>query len=214
MALIQRRKPYPSFTNYQDYKPRLREDFTYACAYCTIHEREWGGLRQFHVEHFRPKSLFPELKTDYDNLLYACSVCNVFKSNDWPSDDPLQDGVGYLNPCKQDYAEHFRNAAESGEVEGMTPPANYMVEQLHLNRPYLIRLRAKRVAEEEIQAQFAALCEGALGMIERSLEDETLPDHVVASLDVARGVIEALWAERQRWWAKRWEPPYDDEDLR
>lgn len=214
MAVIQRREPHPSFTNYQDYKPQLREDFTYTCAYCTIHEREWGGLRQFHVEHFRPKSLFPGLETDYDNLLYACSVCNVFKSNDWPSDQPLEDGVGYLDPCEHDYAEHFENDAESGKVAGSTPPARYMVEHLHMNRPYLISLRRKRVAEEEIQERFAELCKGALRMIERSLEDETLPDHVVSSLEVAREVIETLWEERQRWWAKRWEPPYGIDDLR
>jgi uncharacterized protein (TIGR02646 family) len=214
VAIIKRREPYPSFTHYQDYKPRLREDFTYFCAYCSIHEREWGGLRQFHVEHFRPKSLFPELKTDYDNLLYACSVCNIFKSNDWPSDHPLEDGVGYLDPCEQDYAEHFRNDPEAGEVEGTTAPARYMVERLHLNRQYLIKLRHKRATEEDIHARFAALCEDALGRIERSLEDEALPEHVVATLGLARGVIEALWAERQRWWERRWDPPYGVDDLR
>lgn len=36
------------------------------------------------IEHFKPKSLFPELCFVWDNYLYACSGCNSKKSNTFP----------------------------------------------------------------------------------------------------------------------------------
>lgn len=76
MAIIVRRENPPQFTDSSKYKRYLRRDFTYRCVYCTIHEREHGGYRSFHVEHFRPKSKFPLLSTTYTNLMYSCNFCN------------------------------------------------------------------------------------------------------------------------------------------
>lgn len=214
MALIVRRQPYPHYTNYRRYKLYLREDFSYYCAYCAIHENEWGGPRHFHVEHFRPKSLFPQLVTEYENLLYACDVCNCYKGNDWPLDDPLAEGVGYLDPCQHDYEEHFENEQTTGRTNGLTPPARYMVERLHLNRRHLIRMRLKRAQEEDLHRRFQQICEETLAMIECSLQDNSLPDHAVTSLRMAQEVIQTLWQERLRWWKSRWEPIYEPGDLR
>lgn len=214
MALITRRRPYPHFADYRQYKPRLREDFRYCCAYCSVHENEWGGLRHFHVEHFRPKSLFSQLITVYKNLLYACDVCNCYKGADWPSEDPLTVGVGYLDPCQHDYDEHFGDQPTPGLVEGLTSRARYMVERLHINRPHLVKLRQKRAQEEAIHRRFQQSCQEVLGMITCSLGDESLPSHVVRSLAAAQEVIDLLLQEHQRWWKERREPAYDSGDLR
>jgi len=48
------------YKNYQDYKPFLRDDFTFRCVYCL--EREtWYPNRDasFSVDHFEPKVLNP-----------------------------------------------------------------------------------------------------------------------------------------------------------
>ena len=214
MALIKRQQPYPRYSDYRKYKPHLRRDFLYRCAYCAIHENEWGGLRHFQVEHFRPKSRFPQLIADYENLLYACDVCNCYKGDDWPSDDPLADGVGYLDPCQHDYDKHFENNPTTGYTDGRTPPARYMVERLHLNRQFLIQLRQKRTQEEAIHHRFQQICRETLKMIERPLQDNSLPDHARKSLKLARTAIEALWQERLRWWQRRWEPLYEPSNLR
>ena len=34
-----------------------------------------------HVDHIKPRSLFPELELDFDNLQVLCKKCNIKKSN-------------------------------------------------------------------------------------------------------------------------------------
>ena len=33
------------------------------------------------IEHFHPKSIYPEFTFDWDNFLYACGICNPLKNN-------------------------------------------------------------------------------------------------------------------------------------
>ena len=214
MALIKRQKPYPCYSAYRKYKLHLRRDFLYCCAYCTIHENEWGGLRHFQVEHLRPKSRFPQLIADYENLLYACDVCNCYKGNDWPSDFPLVEGVGYLDPCQHDYDEHFENEQTTGRTNGLSPPARYMVERLHLNRLHLIRVRQKRMREEELHQRFLQQTDELLAMIADSLEDKSLPEHVLMLLQAFQEHLEQDREQRIRWWRTRWEPAYEPDELR
>jgi uncharacterized protein (TIGR02646 family) len=213
VALIKRQQPYPCYSDYRKYKPHLRRDFSYCCAYCTIHENEWGGLRHFQVEHFRPKSRFPQLVVDYENLLYACDVCNCYKGDDWPSDDPLTDGVGYLDPCQNDYDEHFRNEQATGQTNGLTAPARYMIERLHLNRGHLIRVRQKRRREEELHQRFLQQTDDLLAMIKESLEDKALSEHVLLLLRAFQEHLQQDREQRIRWWKARWEPPYEPNNL-
>jgi hypothetical protein len=39
------------------------------------------GDRQTHIDHIKPRSLFPELELDFNNLQVLCKVCNMKKSN-------------------------------------------------------------------------------------------------------------------------------------
>jgi len=36
---------------------------------------------EIHVDHIKPRSLFPELELDFDNLQVLCKACNLKKSN-------------------------------------------------------------------------------------------------------------------------------------
>lgn len=212
MPRIVRQTPYPHYKDYKKYKPHLRKDFLYGCVYCFIHENEWGGLRHFHVEHFRPKSLFPELITEYDNLLYACDVCNIYKGNDWPGDN--LHGNCYLNPCEHDYDDHFQVSVITWKIGGLTLPARYMIERLHLNRRHLLMLRQKRAREEEIHQRIQHICNERLEMISKSLSNHNLPSDVVEAFEALREQIISRCEERQRWWDERWKPLYEPEDLR
>lgn len=62
----QRTEIPPVYANYRDYKPHLKREFSGRCVYC---RKADGGqdLGSFHVEHYRPKGLFPELLNKYDN---------------------------------------------------------------------------------------------------------------------------------------------------
>jgi len=90
--------PKPTFQPYPTYQPGLGKEF-----YIT---REWRQLRYkvltqygtkcqccgetkgyIHVDHIKPRSLFPELELDQNNLQVLCEACNIGKSNqdttDW-----------------------------------------------------------------------------------------------------------------------------------
>ena len=51
------------------------------CAYC---ESAINARRSEHVEHFKPKSLFPSLAYVWDNYFLSCDGCNGTKLDKWP----------------------------------------------------------------------------------------------------------------------------------
>lgn len=57
------------------------------CQCCGTTEAE------FHVDHIKPRSKFPHLELDFDNLQILCRDCNIGKSNtdsiDWRNTGPL-----------------------------------------------------------------------------------------------------------------------------
>lgn len=213
MARFTRRSNPPRHRSYQRYKPYLRDDFGYACVYCGIHENESGGPRFFTVEHYRPKSRFPELRNEYGNLLYACAVCNGYKGDDWPSDHPLADGRGYLDPCEHDLAEHVGPAGDD-EVAGLTPVGRYMVERLHLNRGLLRKIRRLRREDEELHTRFMKLADQSLRLLEVELRSEAIRPRQRRALEQELVALRAQYEQRRAAWERRWEPRFTLEDYR
>jgi hypothetical protein len=213
MPLRTRRTSTPKHKAYQRYKPYLREDFAYACVYCGMHENEAGGPRFFTVEHFRPKSRFPQLATEYTNLLYACSVCNTYKSNDWPHDDPLAAGAGYLDPCEHDYDQHF-GLAEAFVLIGHTAVARYMIDRLHLNRPMLQKLRRQRHEQAELHEQFVALFAQNMALLGEHLREAALTASQRRQLAKELERLRRQFERHVESWEKRWQPLYSLDDYR
>jgi HNH endonuclease len=61
------------------YRPWLRDEFCFRCVYCLLRE-SWGLARgMFGIDHFLPTSLHPKKAGQYDNLVYACTTCNLAK---------------------------------------------------------------------------------------------------------------------------------------
>ena len=76
-----RRHAPKDYADYASYRPFLRDEFSYRCAFCLLRE-QWGQVRgTFALDHFLPISLEPELATVYENLIYACAGCNSAKSD-------------------------------------------------------------------------------------------------------------------------------------
>jgi HNH endonuclease len=122
------------YNDYTAYKPWLRDEFEYRCAYCQWRERwnfnKHSGADDFAVEHVQPKSLHPDLTTSYQNLVYACTFCNTRKlSHVLPS-------VLVQLPL----SEHIRFAAD-GRVEPTTPAGEWLVDALLLNHPGRVEWR-------------------------------------------------------------------------
>lgn len=119
------------YTDYRSFKPWLRDEFAFRCVFCLARER-WSplGATSFGVEHVNPRSLAPQLEWAYDNLLYACSVCNSYK----------QDQRLPLDPCEEAYGLHVRIGAD-GVAEALTRAGKGLIKLLELNRAELLRYR-------------------------------------------------------------------------
>lgn len=129
-------KAQPLTGTYSDWKEQIAKECYYQCVYCSIHEAQFGGVNNYHIDHFRPKSIFKALENDICNLFYACPICNRFKSNDWPNDPDL-DSVSYPDPSVIDYSEIF-SINEDFHVIGKYVSSEYLVLRLYLNRSQLI----------------------------------------------------------------------------
>lgn len=120
--------------NYRRYKTPLKIDFNACCGYCGIHHLYFGSGSGFHIDHFAPKSKFPDLEVTYSNLIYSCSICNIAKSNDWcgnDSDVRIINGTGYIDPCDADYENNFyRDSAGKIKAVKGSDVAKYMHKKL------------------------------------------------------------------------------------
>lgn len=142
------------YKDYGNYKPFLRDDFTFRCVYCQ--EREcWYPSRDgsFSADHFVSKVIDPSRECDYENLVYACVRCNSFK----------QTKILFLDPARVAFSEHFR-VKDDGHIEGLSQEARDLIDFLHLDESpaidvrqevlRVLRLKQKYPAEEDVHAIF------------------------------------------------------------
>ncbi len=137
---------------YHDWKELLAEEGFYQCVYCAISEGSMGGIRNFHVEHYKPKGLpaFAHLENVFTNLFYACPICNSFKGDDWP-EDPTEElnNFSYPDPSRIDYSEIFIKNIGTPFIDGKNTASKYMIEKLYLNRPQLLLQRREIIINKK-----------------------------------------------------------------
>lgn len=170
----------PAAGDYRSWKPQLAAEAELQCVYCCIHESQFGGIRNFHVDHYKPQSKFPELKNEYSNLFFACGICNSFKSDDWPAE--LINGdltkPGYPCPAEVDYGGFLHIDESTGEVAGDDVTGRYLVERLHLNRGHIVALRVMSVLFGRLDHCQKQIKE----MLERKEIPDQLKDDVIGML--------------------------------
>ena len=81
----ERKGKKPSDDHWRRFQPDLARVFSAICGYC---EQSCKGQ----VDHFRPKSRYPQLVYQWSNWVFACPTCNQNKGEAWPS-------CGYVDPC-------------------------------------------------------------------------------------------------------------------
>jgi hypothetical protein len=172
MPVFIRRENPPAYTDCRQYKPFLRRDFLGRCVYCERTEAYLGGDEAFEVEHFRPKSRFPELVCSYPNLYYACRRCNGHKSDTWPSDEQMARGLRFADPCEEDLWLHHLREREDGSVEEKTTCGAYSSRHIRLDREALRRWRRLR---SEAQRDLPLLIE-TMHMLEQLRASLERPD--------------------------------------
>jgi hypothetical protein len=149
------RRAQPTTGTYVDWKDSVRGYCWAQCVYCAIPEGRFGGVRNFHVEHYKPKgnSRFAGLMNKINNLLYACGICNSFKGDDWPNDPRSDHSVpAYPDPAKHDYNDLFTLSEATRTVQGLYVASRYVTERLYLNRPQLVTERRLFALHAEIEA--------------------------------------------------------------
>lgn len=139
-----KRSAVPSKSRYSDYKEYIRKDFLYVCIYCGIHENAYSGYRRFQIDHVKPKSdsRFITLENDYSNLVYSCPDCNLMKKASWPSDDPIVDGRGWLDPEQYDYEDFYTIQVTDKNIKiiASKPLGKWLINELALDHPTRLQI--------------------------------------------------------------------------
>ena len=150
---------FPTTKHYWEWKENLAKEGLDQCVYCAINVTPFGGIRNFHVEHYKPKSLpqFKSLEHDFKNTFFACSICNCFKGNDWPNDPSDALNIkAYPDPSQFDYSLLF-SFTEDYKLTSNTVTGKYLIEKLFLNRPQLILERRTYYLMRSLKEEFLKL---------------------------------------------------------
>lgn len=105
----------PSGKDGSDFFRDLGRPFDYLCGYCErpCDLNQGGKQNSNEVDHFRPRSLFPELTFAWENLVYVCRRCNQAKGNQFPGKNPMPDlAINALNSEAHSYGKQFVDPLE------------------------------------------------------------------------------------------------------
>ncbi|MDE0456572.1 MAG: TIGR02646 family protein [Chromatiales bacterium] len=153
----------PEYRNFQQPERRATEETLFAeqtgqCVYCG-RGISLDRIRQYHIEHFRPRSKYPELQLDYTNLFLSCgpegddgarNTCG-HHNGDW-----FEEGC-HIPPAPEACAERFLFHSSGCIAGDGSPETDKMIATLNLNHPELVTER-----QVMIEALDHDLNEGAL----------------------------------------------------
>jgi len=122
----------------QQLRDRVARRADYRCEYCLIHEEDAGFPHQ--VDHIVSRKHAGT--SHFQNLAYACVLCNRYKGSDIASIDPeTGQTVGLFHPRRDRWEDHFHI------VRGLITPATAVGRVT----ARLLRMNAvERIAEREI----------------------------------------------------------------
>ncbi len=125
-------------------KQSLLKEQGFICCYCE--RRITETPESSHIEHLKPKGLFPPLALDYKNLLCSClpetnneDICGHKKDN-W-FDEEL-----FVSPLTSECEEKIVYSS-SGELHGCDVAAKTTIKKLGLNNYDLVRSRRHTIAD-------------------------------------------------------------------
>jgi uncharacterized protein (TIGR02646 family) len=103
------------------------------CMYC----EDSKGIA---IDHFWPKTQYPDRAFDWLNYLLACTTCNSLKRQQFPLDE--QNGPLLLNPTEEDPFDHLSFLPAEGDFSAKTPKGNWSIQVYCLNRRELMTARS------------------------------------------------------------------------
>ena len=121
-------------------RARVARRAGHRCEYCLIHENDAGFPHQ--VDHVVSRKHGGT--SAFDNLAYACILCNRYKGSDVASINPKTgEAVRLFHPRHNRWEDHFR--LDPDFIEPLTDAGRATVRLLRLNA-------AERVAERRLLA--------------------------------------------------------------
>lgn len=113
-------KLYDSKSNHSNiFKQSIKETSKNKCPYCSIDTPS-------HLDHYLPRSKFPEFSVLSLNLIYSCSICNSnYKGDKYLNDDNER---LYVNPYFDDFIENIAFLKCKIEVNGIYPKFTYYID--------------------------------------------------------------------------------------
>ncbi len=130
-----------AWANFLQSKPRqnvaeaLDRCFRFKCAYCE-------GIAAQDIEHFFPKTAYPDRMFEWTNFLRGCKNCNNFKRDQFPLDRGLP---VLLDPCQDDPLDYFVWDFQTGAT-GVRPEPAYRARAARTRE--LFRLDQEPLREE------------------------------------------------------------------
>lgn len=152
------RSAVPPAKSYTEYRPWLRFDFFFCCAYCSMSEAEAQAIR-FTIDHYEPKAANPTLANDYANLMYCCDECNTRKGDRCPPPAARAEGYRFYRADTDCWPEHFER--KGIRLEHLSNVGEFTIEAIDLNRMTLRTLRGFR---ERLDQCFSQVSEGILAL--------------------------------------------------
>jgi len=147
-----------------DVKDLIKSECHDKCMYC---ESKIGHVYFGDVEHILPKSVFPHLTLDYDNLGLACAICNNSKLDYYEAETPL------INPYKEDPKNEFVAAGPLLKARPGRDRAAVTERLLKLNRAGLFERRTERI-ERLTRAPSSWMAHDLNGDVGKEVADDTL----------------------------------------
>ncbi|MEG1400795.1 HNH endonuclease [Bacteroides sp.] len=118
--------------NHSDIKKALIKETHGKCMYC---ESYISAVAPEHIEHYRPKAVYPEQTFEWSNLGLACPWCNIKKS------DAFDEACAIVNPYIEDPDDFFVSLGTFVYHKPNNKRAELTEHLLELNRPELIEGR-------------------------------------------------------------------------
>ncbi len=148
------------------------------------------------LDHLRPKAfgVYKNLKNDPRNLVWSCHTCNNKKENHWPALGTSYThvgGMGFLDPFIDNRREYFK-VRESGEIEALKDPAQYMIQVLLLNRTMAQKLREKRIRNYQICEEFENLYHSKMEKLNKKLASDKLSDEERSTILEAKDDLDKM----------------------
>lgn len=186
---VRRLKPIRVFPKYQTNKPILQAEFTRLCVYCRQPDSQ-ARSQVYGIDHYAPKSIFPELVRDYTNLYYCCTLCNTYKRNYWHYPGK-ENKTRVLNPCDDDMAQHIRFDKSTGLMQPLTDEGRFFARTFRLNQEECQRQRLNALNVIDMATQRIGKSRRAIKLIDRKLASD-LSDQERVRLQAARHLAEEM----------------------